>query len=102
VPPSERPAAYARLARVIAPGGWLLVAFHVSMADQPAGSVRHMEEWWGSSVDIDFHFIDPDDLIAGLDAAGFATMTRAEREPWPDVEAQSRRCYVLAQRRSLP
>lgn len=102
VRPADRPAAYAELGRVIALGGWLLISFHVSMADQPAGSMRHMDEWWGESVDIDFHFIDPDDLIAGVDAAGFTTMARSEREPWPDVEAQSRRCYVLAQRQSIP
>jgi ubiquinone/menaquinone biosynthesis C-methylase UbiE len=97
VDPADRPAAYAELARVIAPGGWLLVLFHVSMADQPVGSTRHFEEWWGHQVDLDFHFLDPADVSAGLDAAGFRTMATLEREPWPGAEAPSRRASVLAQ-----
>jgi ubiquinone/menaquinone biosynthesis C-methylase UbiE len=96
VAPQDRSAAYAELSRVIEPDGWLLVAFHVSMEDQPSGSVRHLDDWWGHSVDLDLHFIDPPGVEAGLRAAGFTTMARTEREPWPNVEAQSRRCYLLA------
>jgi SAM-dependent methyltransferase len=98
ITPEDRPGAYAELARVIRPGGWLLVAFHVSMDDQPPGSVRHLDDLWGQTVDLDFHFIDPPDVEAGLGAVGFSTVARTEREPWPEVEAQSRRCYVLARR----
>ncbi|MBW3536567.1 MAG: methyltransferase domain-containing protein [Actinobacteria bacterium] len=96
--PTERSAAYAELSRAIAPGGWLLVSFHVSTSDQPPGSVRHLDDWWGHNVDLDFHFLDPGDVETGLTAARFTTMSRTEREPWPDVEAQSRRCYLLARR----
>ena len=96
----DRPAAYAELARVIAPAGWLLVAFHVSMTDQPVGSVRHFDDWFGRQVDLDFHFLDPDDVAAGVVAAGFTVMATTQRQPWPDVEAPSRRCTILAQRSS--
>jgi SAM-dependent methyltransferase len=96
----DRPAAYAELARVIAPAGWLLVAFHVSMIDQPVGSVRHFDDWFGRQVDLDFNFLDPDDVAAGVVAAGFTVMATTQRQPWPDVEAPSRRCTILAQRSS--
>ena len=95
--PADRAAAYEELWRVIKPGGWVLLAFHVSMEDQPPGSVRHLNDWWGHSVDLDFHFLDPAEVEAGLHAAGFTTMAHTEREPWPK-EAQSRRCYLLALR----
>jgi len=98
VAPKDRPTAYAELARVIASGGWLLLAFHVSMVDQPPASVRHLDEWWGHAVNLDFHYIDPAEVEVGLEGAGFTTMARLEREPWAGVEAQSRRCYLLARR----
>jgi SAM-dependent methyltransferase len=94
----ERPAAYAELARAITPGGWLLIAFHVSDAAQVSGSVAHVTSWWDTAVDLDFHFLDPADVTAGLELAGFAVRSRTEREPWPIAEHQSRRCYLLAQR----
>ncbi|MDT5028887.1 MAG: hypothetical protein QOE61_5313 [Micromonosporaceae bacterium] len=31
-------------------------------------------------------------------AAGFVVMARTDREPWPGVELESRRCYLLCQR----
>lgn len=96
--PADRSAAYAELARTIAPGGWLLISFHVSMSDQAPGSVKHLDDWWGHEVDVDFYFLDPADIETGLTEAHFRTMPRMEREPWPDVEAQSRRCYLLAHR----
>ena len=97
---ADRPAAYFELARVIAPGGWLLVAFHVSMAGQPVGSTHHLADWWGHEVDLDFHFLDPAEVRAGLATAGFSVMATTEREPWPGVEAPSRRCSILAHRAS--
>jgi SAM-dependent methyltransferase len=98
VPVEGRPDAWAELTRVIRPGGWLLVAFHVGTADRPPGSTEHVAEWWGHPVDLDFHFLDPEQLTAELAAAGWTVMARTDREPWPDVEYQSRRSYLLARR----
>jgi ubiquinone/menaquinone biosynthesis C-methylase UbiE len=95
----ERRAAYAELARAIMPGGWLLIAFHTSDAAQPPGTVGHVTSWWDTPVDLDFHYLEPDEVSSGLDTAGFAVRSRTEREPWPTTEHQSRRCYLLAQRR---
>jgi ubiquinone/menaquinone biosynthesis C-methylase UbiE len=91
----ERSAAYSELARVVATGGWLLVAFHIDEGEP----VRHVDEWWGQPVNLDFHFLDPADVSAGLEAAGFAVMSRTDRRPNPAVEVETRRCYLLAQRR---
>jgi SAM-dependent methyltransferase len=93
-----RRAAAAELARAIRPGGWLLVAFHIDDAENAAGSVAHLTEWWGSEVDLDFYFLDPAEVTADLEAAGFTLMSRTDRKPWPRVEHQSRRCYLLAVR----
>lgn len=93
-----RRAGFAELARVITSGGWLLVAFHTSDDERPAGAVAHLERWWDTPVDLDFHFLDPDEVTADIAAAGFRVMSRTERAPWPRIEHQSRRCYVLALR----
>ncbi|MBD0293479.1 MAG: methyltransferase domain-containing protein [Jiangellaceae bacterium] len=91
-------AAFRELARAIRPGGWLLVAFHIEDAENPPGSVAHLTEWWGTEVALDFHFLDPAVVCAEVEAAGFVLMSRTDRAPWPGVEHQSRRSYLLAQR----
>jgi len=98
VPVEARSAAWTELARVIRPGGWLLVAFHIETADRPPGSTGHVAEWWGHAVDLDFHFLDPAQATTELAAAGWTVMARTDREPWPEVEYQSRRSYLLARR----
>ena len=82
---------FAELARVIAAGGWLLVSFHISDADASAGQVRRLTDWWDTPVELDFHFLDPDEVSADLASAGLRVMSRTDREPWPDVEHASRR-----------
>ena len=94
-----RRAAFAELARVIAPGGWLLVSFHVADEHGGPGEARHVEELWETPVDLTFSLLDPAQVTADLAAAGFAVMSRTDREPWPAVEHQSRRSYLLARRR---
>lgn len=95
--PGERVTAYKELARVIRSGGWLLVGFHVSDAEHTAGQAKHLTEWWEQRVDIDTHFLDPDEVAADLTAAGFTITARLVREPQPG-EYPSRRCYLLAYR----
>ena len=98
--PEHRPIAYGEMARVLRPGGWLLVAFHVSRADagHRAGDIMHAEQWWGEQVDLDFYYLDPEEVAAGLQAAGFSVMSRTDREPWPGAEQPSRRTYLLCRR----
>lgn len=98
VAPADRPAACAELARAIVPGGWLLLSFHVSDPVQSPGSTAHLGQWWGHDVDLDFHFLDPAELVRELSAAGFTVLAQIDREPWPGTDERSRRCHLLAQR----
>ena len=96
--PPDRSIALGEIRRAIRPGGWLLLAFHVSFAGHDSSEIMHVEEWWGERVDLDIYFIEPAEVIADLTAAGFVVMARTDREPWPGVEFASRRCYLLCQR----
>jgi SAM-dependent methyltransferase len=96
--PEDRQLAYGEMARVLRPGGWLLVAFHVGLAGQEDGGTMHAEEWWGERVDLDFYYLDPVEVADGLMAAGFTLMARTDRAPWPGAEHASRRSYLLCRR----
>jgi SAM-dependent methyltransferase len=92
IPRPELTAALAELRRVLQPGGLLLVTFHVG------DETVHLEEWWGHPVCVDFHFFPRDVMVAALVEAAFEIGDVLERDPYPDVEHQSRRCYLWAQR----
>jgi ubiquinone/menaquinone biosynthesis C-methylase UbiE len=94
----ERARAFRELARAIRPGGLLLVAFHVDSAEFSAGEVAHLTEFLGRPVVLDGYFLEPGRVEGALADAGFRTAAKLERGPVPDVEYQSRRCYLLAQR----
>lgn len=78
------------VARALRPGAPLLVAFHVG------DETRRMDEWWGHPVRLDFVFFGVDEMAGYLREAGFAVEAVTEREPYPDVEAPTRRAYLLA------
>lgn len=78
--------------RVLRPGGILLLAFHIG------DDTIHLDEWWGQKVYIDFFFFRSDEVAGYLRAAGFEIEEIIEREPYPDVEHQSRRAYIFARR----
>jgi SAM-dependent methyltransferase len=89
--PGEMPAALSELARVLGPRGRLLLAFH-------AGSgVHHRAEWYGHAVDLDFRFLEPDEVTAQLEAATFDVTATVQRSPYPG-EAPTTRCYMLARK----
>lgn len=94
------PKAIAEFARVLVPGGPLLLAFHVTPpADlDMSDGIVHLDEWWGEAVSLDFHFRDPTPLAELLVRAGFRVEATVERLPYPD-EAQTRRAYLLARKR---
>jgi SAM-dependent methyltransferase len=82
------------LARVLRPGGQLFVAFHVG------DKVRRVEELWGEQTALDFVFFGVDEMRGALAQAGFEVCHTAERDPYPEVEAQTRRAYNRAARRA--
>ena len=80
------------LRRVLAPGGLLLVAFHIGE------ETVHRDELWGHAVSLDFRFLQPAPMAASLAEAGFHVLESVDRECYPDVEYPSRRSYVLSRR----
>ncbi len=92
--PGELPAALAELYRVLRPGGLALLAFHAGT------EVRHVTDWLGHDVDVDFRFYEPADVAAALEGAGFTVQARLERAAYP-AEVDTRRAYLLAARPAL-
>jgi SAM-dependent methyltransferase len=85
--------------RAVRPGGWLLAAFHIDSPDFAAGEVNHLTAWFGEAVELDGYFLEPADVAADVEAAGFTITATLVRSPYPGIEYPSRRCYLLAQRR---
>jgi SAM-dependent methyltransferase len=92
-----RRAAYREFARILAPGGSALIAFHVEDAETASGSSRRTSTMLDHAVELTFHFLDPSVEVAELAAAGLPLTARLDREPHPGEHA-SRRSYLLVQR----
>jgi SAM-dependent methyltransferase len=72
--PGELPRAFGEIRRVLRPRALSLLAFH-------AGSeVRHLDEWWGQAVDIDFRFFELPAIAGAMEEAGFRIEMRMEPE----------------------
>jgi hypothetical protein len=76
-------------------GGLLLIAVHLG---EDGEATVHAEEMLGVAVDMEFHFFDLERLAGDVAAAGFAVEARLVRSPYPDVEVQTTRAYLLARR----
>jgi len=83
-------AALAEFRRVLAGGGFLLLAVHAGE------ETRHLAEWFGAEVDVSFRFFNPAWLGAELERAGFAVESLTRREPYPGAEVATPRAYFLA------
>jgi SAM-dependent methyltransferase len=80
------------LKRVLRPGGILLLTFHIGQ------EIIHRDEWWGKEVSLDFIFFETEEMKSYLTAAGFELEEVIERDPYTDVEYQSRRAYIFARK----
>lgn len=80
------------LKRVLHPKGVLLLTFHIGQ------EVKHLDEWWGKKVSLDFLFFETEEMKDSLMAAGFELEEVIERDPYPDVEYPSRRAYIFARK----
>lgn len=89
--PAELGRAFDEIHRVLRPRALFLVAFHIG------SEVRHLAEWLGHEVDVDFRFFDPSDIAQPMERAGFQVEMRLERLSYPH-EVQTRRAYQLARR----
>jgi SAM-dependent methyltransferase len=92
----ERPqviTALKTLNRVLKPGGWLLLTFHIG------DETHHFDSLWEQPVDLDFNFFETASMKDLLRAAGFTVIEALERDPYPpDVEVATRRAYIFAQK----
>lgn len=89
--PGELPRAFAEIHRVLRPGGIFLIAFHAG------AEVRHLDQWWGNAVDIDFRFFQPPEIVDALQRADFRTEMRLQRVNYPG-EVETSRAYLQARR----
>jgi len=84
--------AFAEMARVLKPGGLVLLGMHVGR------EVVHVDELWGIPVDFDAAYFDLHELVRSLEMHGFKMIETVQREPLPAVEHQSIRGYIWARR----
>ena len=94
IPRSDVVDALRELKRVLEPDGTLLVAFHIG------DETKHLDEWWGKNVSVDFYFFQTDEMIGYLREAGFEIEQSLERDHYPGAEYESRRAYIFAKRPS--
>jgi ubiquinone/menaquinone biosynthesis C-methylase UbiE len=92
-PPDDLSTVIREMQRVLQPGGWLLMSFHIG------DEIEHVDDLWGCATSLDFYFFRPAQVTAHLRAAGFEVDEVIERGPYaPELEYQSHRAYILARK----
>jgi SAM-dependent methyltransferase len=84
--------ALGELKRVLKPGGVILVTFHIG------AEIKHLDQWWERSVNLDFAFYLPVEMEGWLEAAGYELVETLVRDPNPEVEVATQRAYVFARK----
>jgi len=87
--------AFHEMARILKPGGSLLIAFHVG------DEVVRVDELWGQPITMNFFLFKTTEIRKALEMAGLAVNEVIERAPYPEIEYQSRRAYIFAQKPTL-
>ncbi|NYJ06203.1 class I SAM-dependent DNA methyltransferase [Petropleomorpha daqingensis] len=94
IPRAELPVVFAEFARVLAPGGVLLMVFQVG------DEVRHGTEWLGHPIDLHVYRNQPDVVAEQLAEVGLAVRMSTVRQPDDDGVEVGPRAYLLATRLS--
>ena len=80
--------------RVLAPCGRLLLSFHIG-----DDTSQIEEELWGREIALEITFFRVSTIAGHIRNAGFEIEEIVERGPYaPDIEYQSRRAYIFAQK----
>lgn len=90
--PGELAGAFLELHRVLQAGAPLLVSFHAG------DEVRHVTDFLGHRVEVDFHFFEVDEVASAISSGGFDVEARIERRAYPG-EVDTRRAYIMGRRR---
>jgi SAM-dependent methyltransferase len=92
IPLEQMPQALSAFWRVLQPGGVVLAAFHAG------DEVRHLDEFMGETVSLDFYFYERSVMREQFEAVGFVVEESIQRDPYPEVEAQTQRGYLFARK----
>lgn len=93
--PSDRPAAFGELARVVKPGGYLVTAFKAGDSQ-----VRRAGRSVDLGVEFDVYWLSPDEMERRANDAGFATVFWGGRPA--EGEEHSAQGYLVAKRSDHP
>lgn len=87
--PDELPEVLAGLARPLRPGGWLVFAGHAG------AGVRHLDDWYGQPVDLDFVLHEPAAVASMFGAAGLVDVAWYHRGPVTSRGETTERFFVM-------
>ncbi|MFC1564845.1 class I SAM-dependent methyltransferase [candidate division KSB1 bacterium] len=83
------------LNRALKPGGILLMSFHLG------SEILLIEELWGEDVCFEFYYFKKEEIEKSVLAAGFNIMESRIRNPYKDIEYESKRCYIMVDKPDL-
>jgi uncharacterized protein YceH (UPF0502 family) len=89
---SELPDAVAALVRPLAAGGWLVLGMHAGT------EVRHLDEWFGHRVDLDFVLHDRAFVVEVVESAGLVDIEWYLRGPVIARDESTQRLYVVGRK----
>jgi len=92
VPDEELPGVFTEFRRVLAPGGYLLLAFQY---DEETDHL-HLDERFGHAISLDYYWRGPEKVVELLTGAGLQLHSRTVREP--QGQEKYRKAYVLARK----
>lgn len=84
---------FGEINRVLKPGGDFLFSFHVG------DEIVHFDKAHEKEIDIDLYFYKTDHIVSLLDGAGFNIADAIERRPHENMEYQTRRAYIWAEKK---
>jgi ubiquinone/menaquinone biosynthesis C-methylase UbiE len=94
IPRGQVITALSEMKRVLRPGGYLLLTFHLGT------KTIHEEELWGYAVEFDATLFTTEEMTDYLQTAGMEVEEAIERDPYPEVEYPSRRGYIFCNKRA--